>query len=159
MAVVPTCRSGGGGEPGRRFSRLSRRADASSDRPYAMSLTRVRISMHKNKKEQGEKEAAEKKKGEEDAARDSIVVVIVCRHPRLAAAAAAAAWSPPTTRLRSCDSGKPKKSANSVAPVQRIAWGRGPPLPRSGPVRFDSSRGVAERSDAARPRLSGERRP
>lgn len=40
------------------FSALSRRADASSDRPYAMSLTRVRISMHKNKKER-EKEMPE----------------------------------------------------------------------------------------------------
>lgn len=118
-----------------------------------MSLTRVRISMHKNKKEQGEKEAAEKKKGEEDAARDSIVVVIVCRHPRLAAAAAAAAaWSPPTTRLRSCDSGKPKKSANSVAPVQRTAWGRGPwpgsASVRPGPVRLVERRSGAERRGA-----------
>lgn len=51
----------GQGSPARRFSRLSaERADASSGRSYAMSLTRVRISMHKNKeKQKGEKEAEE----------------------------------------------------------------------------------------------------
>ena len=86
------------------FSVLSTRADASSDRPYAMSLTRVRISMHKNKEKEAkkwkEKEEAEEKEKEEEAARDSIVAVIVYRHLGLTAA-----WPPPPTTKTQDDDG------------------------------------------------------